>query len=62
MTRDEVYLQYKGTMAKIDKQAHEAREKARATLQEQLQALRSKAHEELRAIRAIAQKTKGGKL
>ena len=58
MTREEAFKEYKETLAKIDKQAYEARERARVTVREQLKALRDTAHKELKAIRAIEQKTK----
>ena len=58
MTRDEAFQQYEEALAKIDTQTHEAREEARATLQEQLKALRDELHKELKAVRAIQQKTK----
>lgn len=61
MTRDEAFLEYEEALAKIDSQAHEAREKARATLKERLKALRDTLHGELKAIRAIQQKTKRSK-
>ena len=56
--RDEAFREYEEALAKIDKQAYEKREEARATLREQLKALRDALHEELKAIRAISQKTK----
>ncbi len=58
-TKDEVFQEYAKTIAEIDHKAYEAREEARATLREQLKALRDKAHEELKAIRVVEQKTKG---
>lgn len=58
MTRDEAFLEYEKALADISKQAHEASEKARATLREQLKVLRNQAHEELKAIRTIEQKTR----
>ena len=60
MTQDELYQRYEEALAKIDKEAHEARENARLTLREQLKTLRDKAHQELKAIRTIEQKTKRG--
>ncbi|KKN21720.1 hypothetical protein LCGC14_0922600 [marine sediment metagenome] len=54
----EIYREYQKAIAKINKQAHEAGEEARATLQERLKALRESAHEELKAIRAVSQKTR----
>uniref|UniRef100_A0A6H2A5H1 Uncharacterized protein n=1 Tax=viral metagenome TaxID=1070528 RepID=A0A6H2A5H1_9ZZZZ len=58
MTRDEAFQEYEEALAKIDKQSHEAREKARIALRERLKILRDTAHEELKAIRIIEQKTK----
>lgn len=58
MTKDEAFRQYEEALAKINKQAYEAREEARSTLRKQLKALREASHEELKAIRAIEQKTK----
>ena len=58
MTKDELYQQYEETLALIAKQAHEANEKARTALREQLKILRDEAHEELKAIRILEQKTK----
>lgn len=58
ITRDEAFRQYEETLAKISKRAHEAREEARVTLREQLKTLREQAHEELKAIRVLEQKTK----
>jgi len=60
-TGDEVFREYTEALAEINKQAHEARERARATLHKQLKTLQSANHEALKAIRAIQQKTKGGK-
>ncbi len=61
MRKDELFQQYERTLAEIDKQAHEAREKARITLREQLKILRDVAHSELNAIRKLEQKTKRGR-
>lgn len=61
MTKDEAFQRYEGTLAKIDKQSHEASEEARVTLREQLNALREAGHKELKAIRVIEQKTKRAK-
>ena len=58
MTKEEAYQQYEETLARIDKQLHEVREEARTMLREQLKSLRDTAHEELRAIRKLEQKTK----
>jgi len=58
MKRDEAFKEFEETLAKINKQANEAREEARATFREQLEALREQAHEELRSIRVLEQKTK----
>ena len=58
MITDELYQQYEETLNLIDKQAHKAREKARAILQEQLKILRDAVHEELKAIQTLEQKTK----
>ena len=58
MTKDEVYQQYEETLAKIDKLAYEARKEARIALREHLKVLRNTAHEELKAIRTIEQKTR----
>ena len=58
MIRDQAFQQYEETLGLIDKQAHEAREKARTTLREHLRTLREEAHGELKAIRTLEQKTK----
>lgn len=58
MTRDEAFQQYEKELAKIDKEAFEARRRVRATLNERLTALRVKHHEELKAIRTIQQKVR----
>jgi len=58
MTRDEAYQQYQEALAKINKQAHEAKEEARTTLREQLKALQEAAHKDLKAIRAIDLRTR----
>ena len=60
-TRDEAFLEYEETLAHIDKQAHEAKEKAKTTLREQLDTLRDIAHKELKDIRVIEQKTRRSK-
>ena len=52
---------YAEALAQIDNKAHEAREQARITLREQLNVLRDAAHKELKAIRTLEQKTKGGR-
>ena len=57
MTRDEATREYEEAIAKIDV----ARERARITLRERLKILNEAAHEELKAIRALEQKTKRGK-
>lgn len=59
LTRDEAFQQYDEEIDQIDKQAHEAKEKAKATLWEQLNSLRIEHHNELKAIRLLTQKTKG---
>jgi len=56
--KDKIFLAYEEALAKIDKEAFEAREQARVTLREQLKALRDAAHAELKAIRKLEQKTK----
>ena len=56
--RDEAFLQYEETLARISKQSHEAMELARTTLRRKLKFLRLEAHEELKAIRVLEQKTK----
>lgn len=58
MTKDVAYQRYKEALAKINKQACEAREDARATFREQLRVLRNASHEELKAIRVLEQQTK----
>ena len=58
MTKDEAYQEYEEALAKIDEQAKEATLKARATLHERLAIFRAEHHKELKAIRAISQKTK----
>ncbi len=57
MTREEAILQYGAALAKIDK----AKEEARAILREHLRTLRDTAHEELKAIRDLEQKTRRSK-
>ncbi len=54
MTKDEAFQEYEEAI----KLAYEAKEKARATLREQIENLRKAAHEELKALRVIEQKTK----
>lgn len=58
--KEELYQQYEEALGKIKKEAHEAREKARLTLREGLKVLREEAHKELKNIRLLEQKTKGG--
>lgn len=58
MTKEEAFQEYEEVLARISKQAAEAREKARAKLREQLKALQVTHHEELKAIRDISQKIK----
>jgi len=58
ITRDEAFQQYEEALAKIDKEAHEARGAARTTFQSQLATIRKALHEDLKAVRAIQQKTK----
>lgn len=60
-TKDEVFQQYEETLVKISQEFSRAKKEARATLQGQLKAIRVSLHEELKAVRAIQQKTKGGK-
>jgi len=57
MRMDEVFREYEETLAKIDRQAHAAREEARAILHGQLATLRDTAHKELRAILIKARET-----
>ena len=61
MTKDEAFREYEEALARINMQAHEASDEARATLREQLKALREQSHKELKSIRVLAQKTKGSK-
>ena len=61
MSKEEVFKEYEKALARIDKQAHEAREEARATLQGQLKAIRDELHEELKTVRVISQKTRRSK-
>ena len=61
MNRDEVFQRYEETIAEIDKASYEAHEKARVILREYLKVLRNNAHGELKAIRALEQKTKRSK-
>jgi len=58
ITRDEAFLQYEDSLASIDKQAQGSKEMARGILQGQLRIIREALHEELKAVRAIQQKTK----
>jgi len=58
MTRDEAFQEYEEKVSKIDKQAYEAREEARTILREYLKTLCDTAHEELKAIRILEQKTR----
>jgi len=60
MKKNKAYQQYEEALALINEQAHNAKEKARAILREQLKLLRDAAHEELKAIRILEQKTKRG--
>ena len=61
MKPDEVFRQYQERVDTINEQAHNVKEEARTILQEQLKVLQETAHEELKAIRALAQKTKRSK-
>ena len=61
MTRDEAFQRYEEALDRITKQTHEAREGARNTLRVRLKLLRDTAHEELKAIRALEQKTRRNK-
>lgn len=56
ITRDEAFLEYEESMARINKQAKEASDKARLKLRGQLKVLREASHEELKAIRVLGQK------
>ena len=58
MKREEAFKQYEETLAKIDKEARKAREEAKAILHDQLKTLQDIAHEELKAIRKLEQKTR----
>ena len=59
MNRDEAFQQYQDALEAISEQSRRAQKEARAILNQQLEAMRITAHEELKAIRAISQKTKG---
>ena len=64
MELTEVYQHYEEALAKIDNQAQEldkARKSARYIFRVHLKVLRDKAHEELKAIRILEQKTKRSK-
>lgn len=61
MTRDEAFLEYEEALAKINKEAYEATELARARLHEQLNIVRTELHKELKAVRALQQKARRGK-
>ena len=58
MTRDEAFQEYQEALDKLSREYNRARDEARGRLNIQLVALRKEAHEELKAIRAISQKTK----
>ena len=58
MTKDEAFKEYEETLDKLNKEHNRAREEARTTLQERLKTLREKAHDDLKVIRALTQKTK----
>ena len=58
MTRDEAFEAYQETLSKIAEQSSKAMEEAKAILHERLKPLSNAAHEELKAIRTITQKTK----
>ena len=58
MTRDEAFKEYEKDSARISLQSHRARELARTILRRRLKILRENAHEELKAIRVMEQKTK----
>ena len=58
MTRDEAFKLYEEALSKIDKEVQEARDREKAILHGRLAAIRVALHEELKAIRAIEQKTK----
>uniref|UniRef100_A0A6M3KV90 Uncharacterized protein n=1 Tax=viral metagenome TaxID=1070528 RepID=A0A6M3KV90_9ZZZZ len=61
MTRDEAYQEYEESLSRISNQASVAMEVARATLHDRLSVIRNALHEELKAIRALDQKTKRSK-
>ena len=58
MTREEAYQAYEEALGRIALEALEAREKTREILRGHLQSLREECHRELKAIRALEQKTK----
>ena len=58
VNKDEAYREYEETLARITKQAHEVIEEARTKLRGQLNTLRGKAHEELKSIHILGQRTK----
>jgi len=64
MTKEEAFQHYEEALAKIDKQAQEldkARQSARYVFRENLKVLCAQAHEELKAIRVLEQKTRRSK-
>ncbi len=58
MTRDEAFREYEEALAEITKTGREATTRARATLHEHLRIIRQFHHDELKAVRAISQKTR----
>ena len=59
MTKDEAFREYTEALNRIEESAKQAIAIERAKLKERLEALRIEHHQELKAIRAISQRTKG---
>lgn len=57
-TQDDLYQQYEKILVEINCEAHKSKERARVILREKLKELRDAAHEELKSIRIIEQRTR----
>ena len=57
MTKDEAFQEYEEELDRLSREFNTAKEKAKATLNANLKAIRVRLHEELKAVRAIQQRT-----
>ena len=58
MNRDEAFREYEEALSLVGEQTKVATEEAKSILHERLDAIRTAHHEELKAIRAMQQKTR----